>query len=39
MKNEELRMKNSVGTAGKGLIIRGKVGLKGQHGGDTTLGR
>ena len=39
MKNEELRMKNSVGTAGKGLIMRGKVGLKGWWGGDGTLGR
>ena len=32
-------MKNSVGTAGKGLIKSGSVALKGQRGGDTTLGR
>lgn len=39
MKNEEGRMKNSVGAAGKGLIMRGKVGLKDWRGGDGTLGR
>ena len=32
-------MKNSVGTAGKRLIMSVSVGVKGQHGGDTTLGR
>lgn len=39
MKNEEGRMKNSVGTVGKGLIMSASVGLKGWRGGDTTLGR
>ena len=37
MKNEEGRMKNSVGTAGRELIISMSVGLKGWRGGDTTL--
>ena len=39
MKNEERRMKNSVGTARKGLIMKGEVELKGWRGGDATLGR
>ena len=29
MKNEERRMKNSAGKVGKGVIMSGKVGLKG----------
>ena len=38
MKNEEGRMKNSVGTAGRELIISMSVGLKGWRGGDTMSG-
>ena len=38
MKNEERRMKNSGGMADKGVIMKGKVGLKGWRGSDAMSG-